>query len=161
MKTFYKFILFFFILIIATRTEAQTDTMAYSDFEFLRPRKVIYDEHEITLPNSLQFNIKDENESVVKGVMNENLVYISWQTTTEVNTSHFELQRSENGRDFEPIETITAGGISKSISSYSTTDKKAGLCGNRVFYRLKIIFINGKENFTDATALNLKHPEII
>lgn len=146
MKTFSKLIIVVFLIISATSSGAQS-------------HKVIYNDNEITLPNFLQYNSEGIQESAIKGKMNNNLVYITWQTKAEINTSHFELQRSKNGKDFEPIETITAGGISKNISRYATTDAKYSFCYNKLYYRLKIVFINGNENFTDAITLELNTVE--
>ena len=141
MKTFYKLFLLAFVITLATKSEAQS-------------RKLIYDEHEITQPNFLQYNLDGAKGNSIKGTVDNNQVNISWQTKAETNTSHFELQRSENGKEYEPIETITAGGISKNIHSYATTDEPTGLSHHRLYYRLKIVFINGKESFTNAIQLN-------
>lgn len=114
-------------------------------FAGAQPRKVIYNENEIVLPNFLQYDTVAGTGDVINTKMDENLVYITWQTSKETNTSHFELQRSENGKDFEPIETITAVGISNNINGYATTDNKIGICCEHLYYRIKTVFVNGKE----------------
>ena len=141
MNLFTKLIAIIILLINATVAGAQ-------------PRKVIYNDNEITLPNCLQYDTIG-NTNVIKGQADENLVYIAWQTIKEVNTSHFELQRSENGKDFEPIETITASGISGVINSYATTDIKTDVSCEKLYYRLKTVFINGKETMTSPISLQL------
>ena len=141
MKHFTKIIAVVILLINAATAGAQ-------------PRKVIYDDNEITLPNDLQYD-SISTTNVIQGQADENLIYIAWQTIKEVNTSHFELQRSENGKDFEPIETITASGISAITNSYATTDVKTGLCCERLYYRLKTVFVNGKETLTSPISLQL------
>lgn len=47
---------------------------------------------------------------------------LQWKTATEVNSSHFIIQRSSNGTDFENIGSITAAGTSNTLRSYSFTD---------------------------------------
>jgi hypothetical protein len=121
-----------------------------------QPDKVIYNGNETGLPFFFAIHTEYIRDSAIKGITGSNLVYISWQTATEINTSYFELQRSENGRDFQPIETFMAGGISKSISRYATTDLIYSVCYDQLYYRLKLVFINGKENFTDVITLDLK-----
>jgi hypothetical protein len=114
-----------------------------------------YDGKETGLP--IYFAIRTERtpERGARGTVNNNLIYISWQTTSETNTSHFELMRSENGCDFELIETFMACGISKTSCRYSTTDLVYTYCSDKLFYRLKLVFTNGKEEYTDVIALNL------
>jgi len=119
----------------------------------LQARKIIYNEKEITLPNFLQYNTSKHNKKIINGTIDARQVNISWQTKTETNTSHFELQRSENGKDFEPIETITAGGISNKINWYATNDEKYPKSCYKLYYRLKIVFTNGKEDFSEPVLL--------
>ena len=119
-----------------------------------QPHKVIYNENEITLPNYLKFHATDDNANCIQGKLDNKAIFISWQTASETNTSHFELQRSYNGKDFEPIETITAGRITNEIRSYSTNDdKEYNAADGNVYYRVKTVFTNGKENFTTATVI--------
>lgn len=142
MKTFNKIIVIAFVLFFSVKADAQS-------------RKVIYNDNEITLPNFLQYHVQPVDESAIQGKMDNNLIYISWQTTAETNTSHFELQRSDNGKDFEPIETITAGRISKNTRNYQTTDEGYSTIQPKMYYRLKTVFTNGKESFTNAIMLDL------
>jgi len=113
-----------------------------------QPRKIVYNEREIALPNQLQYSMADEAGNLLKATIGDSQVQLSWKTFSETNTSHFELQRSDNGISYEPIETITASGIAITPSNYATTDELGSLCTQRVCYRLKMVFINGKEQFT-------------
>lgn len=149
MKTLTQFTIAFFFFVSSTLPAARSQTALDNHRSFMEPRKVMYDENQITLPNSLQFNTYN-NGSAGIALLHKNLVLIQWQTASETNTSHFELQRSENGKDFDPIETVTAAGISNDLTSYATSDKKPGISLNRIFYRVKTVFINGKEDFTTA-----------
>ena len=121
-----------------------------------QPRKIIYAENEIILPNFLQYETTKENKKIIDGTIDARQANISWQTKMETNTSHFELQRSSNGVDYEPIETLTASGISKNINRYSTTDFKYSVGRSRLYYRVKIVFINGLESFTDVVSVDVK-----
>ena len=118
-----------------------------------QPRKIIYAENEIILPNFLQYETTKGNKKIIDGTLDARQANISWQTKTETNTSHFELQRSENGKDFEPIETITALGISNRTNRYATSDEKYPKSCYKLYYRLKIVFTNGKEDFSEAVVL--------
>jgi hypothetical protein len=141
MKASIKLLLAFVLSINAMTTNAQAT-------------KRIYNEEEVILPNNLQYYQSAENGNTLKSTVENNLITISWQTKTEINTSHFELQRSENGKDFEPIETITAGCITNGIRSYSTTDDLLSVANKQRYYRLKIVFVNGKEALTDIAMVD-------
>jgi hypothetical protein len=118
------------------------------------PGHPAYYESEIGLP--IFFAIRTERvQDEAKGTVKSTVVFISWQTTAENNTRHYELQRSENGRDFYPIETFMAAGISKTISRYATTDLIYDACSDHLYYRLKLLFTNGKELFSDVITLDL------
>ena len=143
MKAYSKITMALFLLMYTTTSEAQSTQR-------------FYDDNEIILPNFLEYDTQNMQKSMVMGTMNKNIVLLSWKTKAETNTSHFELQRSENGVDYNPIETITAGGVSKKITRYATTDYKYSIGKSILYYRVKTVFINGLENFTEAVTVEVK-----
>lgn len=62
-------------------------------------------------------------------------VSLSWQTSSEQNTSYFSIERSADGIKFESIGKVNAAGNSSERKDYSFTDNEP-LTGNN-FYRLK------------------------
>ncbi len=65
-----------------------------------------------------------------------------WQTVNEINSSRFEIERSEKGSGgFTRVGEVKASGNSVTIKQYNYTDKNvAGLfTGKTIYYRLKII----------------------
>lgn len=68
------------------------------------------------------------------------LVDLQWHTESEENFSHFELERSDNGRDFEKIAEITGTGGAGIPYSYNYLDKNATA---QNYYRLKMIDLDG------------------
>jgi hypothetical protein len=148
MKAYSKITMALFLLMFTTTSEAQSTQR-------------FYDDNEIILPNFLEYDTQDIQKSVVRGTMNKNVVILSWQTKAETNTSHFELQRSENGVDFDPIETITAGGVSKKTTRYATTDFKYSIGKSILYYRVKTVFINGLENFTEPITVEVKMGNLV
>lgn len=74
---------------------------------------------------------------------------LQWRTANEVNVSHFELQRSDNGQNFLPICIVQAGG-----SSYSFNDVNIFSQKSLVFYRLKSIDIDGKFSYSSIIKLS-------
>ncbi|MBC7936744.1 MAG: T9SS type A sorting domain-containing protein [Rhizobacter sp.] len=77
---------------------------------------------------------------------NNNL--LTWVVENELNLSRYELQRSENGRDFETIGSLAAT-ASRSYS-YTDNDVKAPV----YFYRLKIIDLDGTYYYSTIVKLN-------
>ncbi len=67
---------------------------------------------------------------------------IKWITLSEANTSHFELERSENGKDFYSVKTIKAAGNSTDKLIYQEFDLTES--GLMTYYRLKCTDFDGK-----------------
>ena len=86
----------------------------------------------VVLPlNLLHFN----------AVKNTSTVQLNWQTTNEINTSHFIVQRSANGTTFNNIGREEARNTSGN-NDYSFTDVSPLYGVN--FYRLQMVDIDGK-----------------
>lgn len=64
-------------------------------------------------------------------------VLLNWSTQTEINTSHFEVQRSRDGVQFNTIGTVISTGNSITTMYYQFTD--AAVPSERYFYRLKLV----------------------
>jgi hypothetical protein len=77
---------------------------------------------------------------------------IRWVTASEINNSHFVVQRSVNGTDYLDIAQIQGSGNSTQISEYSYIDaqKPDGL----VYYRLKQVDFDGTETRFSPKSLN-------
>ena len=79
-------------------------------------------------------------------VQNKN-IRLSWETQQEVNTSHFEIERSRNGIDFMPVGRIDAAGNSNNLKRYQFTDQ--GLQAGVYLYRLKQFDIDGRYTYSN------------
>jgi hypothetical protein len=79
-------------------------------------------------------------------------VKINWQTTEEINSDHFVLERSEDGQYFYPIYTINAAGNSQELLTYNYIDNelpiKNGIKGGDFYYRLKQVDLNQSVNYS-------------
>ncbi len=74
---------------------------------------------------------------------------IDWTTTDEINTSYFEIQRSnDNTRNFVTIGTVNAASISEPVNTYQFIDRKAMVGKN--YYRIKQVDFDGKYEFSPA-----------
>ena len=77
-------------------------------------------------------------------VKNKTNVQVNWQTTNEINTSHFIVQRSASGTNFNNIGRVEAKNTS-STHDYSLTDASPVEGVN--FYRLQMVDIDGKTTY--------------
>jgi len=76
---------------------------------------------------------------------------LSWKTASEFNTSHFELERSANGYDFDFLAKIEAVGNSNQILDYSYLDESPS--PQRDYYRLKIIDFDGTFEYSNTIVI--------
>ena len=69
---------------------------------------------------------------------------LKWKSLQEFNNDHYEVQRSENGRDF-----ITIGSIKGELESYNEKNYQLEDMNPPVkcYYRLKQVDINGREKY--------------
>ena len=94
------------------------------------------------------------------GRRKEDTVVLQWRTANEINTSHFEVERSANGVEFKRIGQIMASGGAQNDYEFSDSAPVKGLN----FYRLQQVDKNGaakysaivKVYFGDAGATTLK-----
>ena len=110
-----------------------------------------YENNAVILPLTLlQFGGKATNNS--DGLL-------TWRTANEVNVSHFELQRSGDGRSFNVIRMVQAKGTAQSETDYSYTDKN--LPAGVYYYRLRMVDKDGKETYSAVVTIVLKSSNAI
>jgi hypothetical protein len=81
-----------------------------------------------------------------RGKQQDHYNFISWSTASEVNSSHFELQRSFDGRNFETLSKITAAGNTTLTQNYSYRDYNVS---RSAYYRLKQVDLDGAFAWSD------------
>jgi len=76
--------------------------------------------------------------------LNSDKVLLNWNTSQEKYSSHFTIEKSLDGKDFSDAGIVFSMGNSEQPQQYSFTDKlRAGEKGI-IYYRLKIVDIDGK-----------------
>ena len=78
----------------------------------------------------------------------EDKVELFWSTISEVNNDYFEVEFSENGRNFEALTTIMAEGNSSDRIFYSY-DHYEPVQGSN-FYRLKMFDLSGSYEYSNV-----------
>lgn len=80
----------------------------------------------------------------------EENVQLSWVTSTEVNNSHFEIQRSYNGVNYESIGSVAGKGNSSVDVEYEYIDTSFERNNERIYYRLKQVDYDGVVQLFDV-----------
>lgn len=94
----------------------------------------------ILLPTNLtSFKAKKENSRVL----------LNWESTNEINVSHFNIQRSENGKEFIIIGKTNA----KGSGAYSFVDKDFAIT-TITYYRLEIVDKDGLKTHSNVQIIN-------
>lgn len=75
-------------------------------------------------------------------------VLLKWQTKTEINSHHFVIEHSTDGRNFTAAGTVNATGNSTQVRNYSFTHATPQLSVN--FYRLVEVSNDGIKKYSDV-----------
>jgi hypothetical protein len=99
-------------------------------------------------PSFSNFGIASSNQPLpvegleLRAIAAGNQVRLDWETTQEVNASHFEIERSRDGEAFVKIGEVTAGGDLPQGAQYRRVDPSPYLGGN--FYRIRQVDFDGR-----------------
>ncbi len=89
-----------------------------------------------------------------KGLDNDKVV-LHWNTAREQNFSHFTVEKSLNGNEFSDAGIIFSMDDSDQARAYSFTDKlRAGETGI-IYYRLKMVDVDGKTQLSPIKIVKL------
>jgi hypothetical protein len=77
---------------------------------------------------------------------------LAWQTATELNNQHFDVQRSNDGATFQSIGIVKGVGNSVALNNYEFVDEAPSVGTN--YYRLQQVDYNGKTTTSKTVAVN-------
>jgi hypothetical protein len=86
-------------------------------------------------------------------------VALSWTTATEINSSHFVVERSTDGKDWVAIGTIQAAGSISVEQNYSFTD--AAPADGTNYYRLRIVDIDNSYKLSLIKTASFKATDLV
>ncbi len=89
------------------------------------------------------------------GLLNDKKVMLNWATAMEVNTSHFVVQRSLDGKTFEDAGIVFAEGNSSVRKNYEFPDNIATVTGSLIYYRLKMVDMDTKFRLSPIIVVRL------
>ncbi len=79
-------------------------------------------------------------------------VHLVWQTSTEINNHHFDIERSFDGQNFDKIGEVAAKQTVFSLNQYGFQDRS--LSSKTAYYRLIQVDNDGKKN--NSAAIQIK-----
>ncbi|WP_254562077.1 metallophosphoesterase [Dyadobacter diqingensis] len=87
----------------------------------------------------------------------QNMVKLNWVTELENNFSHFQIERSVNGKDFADLGRVNSSQNSKEKKFYEFIDQtgKTILSPDTISYRLKMIDLAGKSEYSKVIKVKL------
>ncbi|MFT4875429.1 MAG: sugar lactone lactonase YvrE [Bacteroidia bacterium] len=75
---------------------------------------------------------------------------LTWATATEIDNSHFAVERSYDARSFEAIDRLEGNGNSNEVLHYNYTDTHIAKGTKVVYYRLHQFDYNGASEYSDV-----------
>ncbi|MBK8620355.1 MAG: T9SS type A sorting domain-containing protein [Saprospiraceae bacterium] len=108
---------------------------------------------------SLPITIKEFSVSK----LNENSAILDWTSSSEINSSHFEIERSLDVENFEFVGSVQAAGNSSVELKYEFIDKKIPSLrsGSNVYYRLKMFDLDGTFEYSDIRGVNFGNDQSV
>lgn len=82
---------------------------------------------------------------------NDKDIELVWQTATEQNVSHFEVQYSNNGRDWSVVGTQAAVGNSNLLQTYRFVHTQAVSADN--LYRIRMVDRDNREEYSRVVSI--------
>jgi hypothetical protein len=89
---------------------------------------------------------------------NNDAVDISWTTVNETNTDYFIVERSADGSNFSPLNTVGGVGSNNSICNYDSKDEKPLPLLN--YYRIKQISFDGSFTYSVTKTVKFNAPSL-
>ena len=79
---------------------------------------------------------------------------LNWSTASEINNSHFVVERSTNNEVFEKVGEVKGNETSFNTNKYEFVDATAKTYGTTVYYRLIQVDMDGSENNSGVVSVN-------
>ncbi len=89
---------------------------------------------------------------------------LRWTSTSEINASHYEIERSEDGINFDYVATINAKGNSAITSKYQFIDRElptARSLQSVYYYRLKMVDLDGEYDYSEIRSVRFDDTDAI
>ncbi len=85
----------------------------------------------------------------------ESTVTVRWATTSETNSSHFEIERSSDARNWEAAGRVEAAESSNKRITYEYSDRQAAF--GTIYYRLKMVDLDDTYTYSHIRSVSFGH----
>jgi hypothetical protein len=86
-------------------------------------------------------------------ILNNQEVIVKWATASEINNSHFDIERSNDNKNWKVVGTMKGNGNSNSLINYTFTDYP-GIFTAPIYYRLHQIDFDGKNEYGPVSVVS-------
>ncbi|MEO7048326.1 MAG: T9SS type A sorting domain-containing protein [Ferruginibacter sp.] len=87
-----------------------------------------------------------------------NQVALKWKTENEIDTKFFYVERSIDGRVFQPVGQTAAAGTFSGIKNYSFINDITAIAASEIiYYRIRLVDMNGKIRYSNTVAVRLSN----
>ncbi|MBO9611797.1 MAG: T9SS type A sorting domain-containing protein [Dyadobacter sp.] len=93
-----------------------------------------------------------------KAAVKESQVLLNWSTAEETNSSHFEIQRSASGDNWQVVGNVQAANESRERMDYEAVDNRPLIGGN--LYRLKMVDHDSTFSYSKIARVVFDSPEL-
>jgi Secretion system C-terminal sorting domain len=88
-------------------------------------------------------------------VYNSPKAELTWKTTSEMNVSHFEIEKSTDGISYTEVGVVLASGNQTDISTYSFSDLVNADREQVIYYRLRMVDIDGQSKYSETRMIRV------
>lgn len=91
---------------------------------------------------------------------NNNAICLTWETGNEQNVSHFEIERSLDGRAFQYVASQSA--LNHSLNNYSFADDITTIQNSKqIYYRIKRVDTDNTFSYTNIQSVRLSSQDVV
>jgi hypothetical protein len=90
--------------------------------------------------------------------LENNAAVLTFETSSEENNSHFEVQKAVDGKDFETIGIVNGNGTTLEVQEYSFVDSE--LENGTNYYRLKQFDFDGQFEYSDIVSIDYEFEKL-
>lgn len=91
--------------------------------------------------------------------LNNNKVDLKWTTASEVNVSHFVVEKSTDGSNYTDAGMVFSYGSAFETANYTLSDNIAGTQSKVIYYRLRSVDIDGKSQLSATRIIRIDSKE--
>jgi len=88
-------------------------------------------------------------------VLANNKVDLKWATASEINVSHFVVERSTDGANYTDAGVVFAYGNATDKTNYNFSDNVSTIQSGVVYYRLRSVDIDGKVQYSETRIIRI------